>query len=135
MELCDLSLVDAAAALQAKRCSALELTQALLQRAERLDPHLGAYITLDREGAMEQARAADTRIGRGGAGPLTGLPLAHKDIFCTRGLRTSCGSRMLANFVPPYDATVTQRLRQAGAVILGKSNMDEFAMGSSNETS
>ncbi|MBF0158582.1 MAG: Asp-tRNA(Asn)/Glu-tRNA(Gln) amidotransferase subunit GatA [Magnetococcales bacterium] len=135
MECSDWTLAQASEALHAGHCSALELTQALLQRIERLDPHIGAYITLDPEGALEQARHADQRIASGDAGPLTGIPLAHKDIFCTRGLRTSCGSRMLANFVPPYDATVTSRLRQAGAVILGKSNMDEFAMGSSTESS
>ncbi|MEM6774901.1 MAG: Asp-tRNA(Asn)/Glu-tRNA(Gln) amidotransferase subunit GatA [Pseudomonadota bacterium] len=111
------------------------LTQGYLDRIAKLDPQLNSFISVDREGALTQARAADERRAQGKAGPLTGVPIAHKDIFCTRGLRTTCASRMLDNFVPPYDATVVERLAAAGAVVLGKTNMDEFAMGSSNENS
>ncbi len=111
------------------------LTQAYLDRIAALDPELNSFISVDGDGALAQARAADERRARGEAGPLTGLPIAHKDIFCTRGVRTTCGSRMLDNFVPPYDATVVERLAAAGAVVVGKTNMDEFAMGSSNENS
>jgi aspartyl-tRNA(Asn)/glutamyl-tRNA(Gln) amidotransferase subunit A len=121
--------------LRDKEFSSVELTQALLDRIRRLDPQLNSFITVDDQAALADARAADARLAAGQAGPLTGIPVAHKDIFCTRGLRTSCGSRMLDNFVPPYDATLIARLRDAGAVLLGKTNMDEFAMGSSNETS
>src|SRR5690606_12571204 len=96
---------------------------------------LNSYITVSEEQALEQAKAADARRAAGNAGPLTGVPFAHKDIFCTDGIRTTCASRMLENFVPPYNSTVAQKLLDAGAVCLGKTNMDEFAMGSSNETS
>ncbi|MGD8515278.1 MAG: Asp-tRNA(Asn)/Glu-tRNA(Gln) amidotransferase subunit GatA, partial [Granulosicoccaceae bacterium] len=99
------------------------------------DGQINCYITVDEEQAMQMARAADTRRASGQAEALTGIPLAQKDIFCTQGLRTSCGSKMLDNFVSPYDATVIEHFKQAGAVTLGKTNMDEFAMGSSNETS
>jgi len=96
---------------------------------------LNALITLTADAALAAAAAADRRLKDGERGPLLGIPLIHKDIFCTDGVRTSCGSRMLDNFVAPYDATVVARLKAAGAVMLGKANMDEFAMGSSNETS
>src|SRR5438045_4157196 len=96
---------------------------------------LNAFITIDRDGAMEAARAADARLRAGNAGPLTGIPLAHKDVLMSAGLKTTCGSRMLANFVAPYDAFVVERLRDAGTVLVGKTNMDEYAMGSSTETS
>ncbi len=129
------TLAKQAQALAAGDCSSMELTQHYLDRIRRFDSALNSYITLDEEGALDQARAADERRAKGEAGPLTGIPLAQKDIFCTQGLRTSCGSRMLDNFVAPYDATVIERFRAAGAVTLGKTNMDEFAMGSSNETS
>ena len=128
------TLTELSAALAAGECSSLELTEHFLGRIEAA-ARLNAFITVDAEGARAQARAADARRAAGEAGPLTGVPIAHKDIFCTRGLRTTCGSRMLEHFVAPYDATVVARLAQAGAVVLGKTNMDEFAMGSSNETS
>ena len=121
--------------LRARRYSAVELTRALLARIERSQPELNAFITIDAEGALAAAAAADRRLAAGDAPALTGLPIAHKDIFCASGSRTTCGSKMLANFVAPYDATVVARLRAAGTVVLGKTNMDEFAMGSSNETS
>ena len=134
-ELCTLSLADTRAGLDAGRFSALELTGAYLERIEALNPDLGAYLLVTDELALEQARAADERIAAGAAGPLTGIPIALKDVLATRGIRTTCASRMLAEFVPPYDAFVVERLREAGAVFLGKANMDEFAMGSSNENS
>jgi aspartyl-tRNA(Asn)/glutamyl-tRNA(Gln) amidotransferase subunit A len=111
------------------------LTQHHLERIARLDPRLNSFITVAAEQALLAADAADASIKAGDAGPLTGIPIAHKDIFCTNGIKTSCGSRMLDNFTAPYDATVVEKLNQAGAVMLGKTNMDEFAMGSSNETS
>jgi aspartyl-tRNA(Asn)/glutamyl-tRNA(Gln) amidotransferase subunit A len=107
----------------------------LLERIERFDGELNAFITVTGEQALAQAAAADRRLAKGEATPLTGLPVAHKDIFCTAGVKTTCASRMLDNFVAPYDATVVERLANAGVVMLGKTNMDEFAMGSSNETS
>lgn len=129
------TLSELSAGLMAGEYSSVELTQAYLERIEQLNPRLNAFITVDREGALAQAAEADRLIGAGEAGPLAGIPIAHKDIFCTNGLRTSCASHMLDNFVAPYDATVVSRFRQAGTVLLGKTNMDEFAMGSSNETS
>ncbi|HFD80185.1 MAG TPA: Asp-tRNA(Asn)/Glu-tRNA(Gln) amidotransferase subunit GatA [Gammaproteobacteria bacterium] len=128
-------LAELAAALRAGDFTSEELTRAFLERIERYDGQLNSVITLTAEQALQQARAADARIAAGEGGPLTGIPFLHKDIFCTLGVRTSCGSRMLDNFEAPYDATVSARLREAGAVMLGKTNMDEFAMGSSNETS
>ncbi len=121
--------------LSQKQISSAELTRHFLERIERLNPALNAFITVTAEKALEDAAAADHRLGMGERGPLLGIPLIHKDIFCTDGVRTSCGSRMLDNFIAPYDATVVTRLKAAGSVMLGKSNMDEFAMGSSNETS
>ncbi|MBF0212723.1 MAG: Asp-tRNA(Asn)/Glu-tRNA(Gln) amidotransferase subunit GatA [Magnetococcales bacterium] len=129
------TLAQAAQALAARETSSVELTRACLSRIERLDPTLNAFITVDAEGALRSAEQADQARSRGEGGALTGIPLAIKDLFCTEGLRTTCASRMLERFVPPYESTVTARLRAAGAVILGKTNMDEFAMGSSNETS
>ncbi|MCK0510061.1 Asp-tRNA(Asn)/Glu-tRNA(Gln) amidotransferase subunit GatA [Aromatoleum buckelii] len=129
------SLTELRAALDAGKISSVELATLFLDRIERLDPALNAFITVDRDGALETARAADARIAAGDAGPLTGIPLAHKDVFCTEGVLTTCGSKMLANFVSPYDAHVVSLLKAAGAVSLGKTNMDEFAMGSSNENS
>ncbi len=122
-------------ALDQGRCSAEELVRDCLARIEAGDGALNSFITVDAESALAAARAADAERAAGRAGPLAGLPIAHKDIFCTDGLRTTCASRMLDNFVPPYSATAVQRLAAAGAVTVGKTNMDEFAMGSSNETS
>lgn len=115
--------------------SSVELTQAYLEQIGRHNADLNAYITVTGEQALAQAAVADAARAAGNAGAFTGIPIAHKDIFCTTGIRTSCGSRMLDNFISPYDATVVERLASAGAVLLGKTNMDEFAMGSSNETS
>lgn len=131
----DQSLSQLADALAAKRVSSVELTRFFLDRVAAANPRLNAFIGLDADRSLEQARAADARRARGDAAPLTGIPVAHKDIFCAAGWRTSCGSRMLANFTAPYDAGVIERFNAAGAVILGKTNMDEFAMGSSNESS
>ena len=130
-----MSLARISRALSAGEFSSEELVSHLLERIGRLDGELNAFITVTGEAALAAARAADQARGRGDAGPLCGVPIAHKDIFCTAGVRTSCGSRMLDDFVSPYDATVVERLREAGVVMLGKTNMDEFAMGSSNETS
>jgi aspartyl-tRNA(Asn)/glutamyl-tRNA(Gln) amidotransferase subunit A len=121
--------------LRARKYSAVELTRGLLARIERAQPALNAFISIESESALAAAAEADRRLAAGDAPALTGVPIAHKDIFCAAGSRTTCGSKMLANFVSPYDATVVARLRAAGAVVLGKTNMDEFAMGSSNETS
>lgn len=129
------SLRALAAALASGETTSVALTQKALARIEATDGALNSFITVDRDGALAAATAADERIAAGDASPLTGIPLAHKDIFCTEGLRTTCASRMLENFTPPYDATVTQRFKAAGAVLVGKTNMDEFAMGSSNENS
>jgi aspartyl-tRNA(Asn)/glutamyl-tRNA(Gln) amidotransferase subunit A len=129
------TLAQHAAALKSRRISSVELTELYLERIARCDPQLNAFITVTDTLALEQAAEADRRIAAGDASPLTGIPIAHKDIFCTDGVRTSCGSRMLDNFTAPYDATIVARLKSAGAVLLGKTNMDEFAMGSSNETS
>lgn len=129
------TIAELAEGLRSRRFSSVELTESFLQRIRALDPLLNCYITVTEERALDQARAADRRLSDGTAGPLTGIPIAQKDIFCTRGVRTSCGSKMLDPFIAPYDATVVERFDQAGAVMLGKLNMDEFAMGSSNETS
>ncbi len=130
------SLKELAAALTAKSISSVELTRLYLDRIARLNPSLNAFVTLDEDRSLAAARAADARIAAGQAGPLTGIPIAQKDIFCAQGWRTTCGSKMLENFISPYDATVIVKLEQeAGMVSLGKVNMDEFAMGSSNETS
>jgi len=129
------SLVELAADLRSGACSSEELTRACLQRIGDHDERLNSFITLTEAQALSAARSADAALKDGSAGPLTGIPFAHKDIFCTDGVKTSCGSKMLDNFIAPYDATVTRKLLEAGAVMLGKTNMDEFAMGSSNETS
>ncbi|MEI7430356.1 MAG: Asp-tRNA(Asn)/Glu-tRNA(Gln) amidotransferase subunit GatA [Betaproteobacteria bacterium] len=122
-------------ALAAKKISSVELTQLYLDRIAKHNPEINAFITVDPERSLAQAKAADEQRAAGQAGPLTGIPLAQKDIFCSKGWLTTCGSKMLGNFVSPYDATVIERFNAAGAVTLGKTNMDEFAMGSSNETS
>jgi aspartyl-tRNA(Asn)/glutamyl-tRNA(Gln) amidotransferase subunit A len=129
------TVTELSAALAAKKVSSVELTRLFLDRIEGLNGRLNAFITVDEKQSLAQALVADERRSRGEAGPLTGIPVAHKDIFCTRGFRTTCGSRMLAEFTSPYDAHVIERFAAAGAVVLGKTNMDEFAMGSSNETS
>ena len=130
-----LSLAELSAGLKAKKFSSAELTRAYLQRIAKHDKQLNAFVTVADELALKQANAADARIAKGQATALTGVPLAQKDIFCTQGVKTTCGSKMLANFIAPYSATVVQRCDDAGMVMLGKTNMDEFAMGSSNETS
>jgi len=129
------TLAELSRALAAGETSSRELTEAALARIAAGDERLNAFINVCADEALAAAEAADRRRERGEAGPLTGIPIAHKDIFCTAGIATTCGSRMLENFVPPYDATVVQRLADAGVVCVGKTNMDEFAMGSSNETS
>ncbi|HEV7477907.1 MAG TPA: amidase, partial [Burkholderiales bacterium] len=129
------TLSELSAALQAKKISAVELTQQYLGRIGRFGRALNAFITVDESRALADARRADERRARGESGPLLGIPVAHKDIFCTRGMLTTCGSKMLANFKSPYDAHVIERFDAAGAVLLGKCNMDEYAMGSSSETS
>ena len=129
------TIAQLSVALHDGQISSSELTRHMLQRINAHNGALNSFLTVTEELALAQAKAADERIAAGEAGPLTGIPIAHKDIFCTRDVRTSCGSRMLENFVAPYDATVVSNLQRAGAVMLGKTNMDEFAMGSSNETS
>jgi aspartyl-tRNA(Asn)/glutamyl-tRNA(Gln) amidotransferase subunit A len=129
------SLAQLGAALRARKISSVELTQLYLDRITKLNPGLNAYITLNPEMSLAQAREADARLASGSAEALTGIPIAQKDIFCAKGWLTTCGSKMLHNFVAPYDAHVIAQFNKAGAVNLGKTNMDEFAMGSSNETS
>ncbi|MCA1938453.1 MAG: Asp-tRNA(Asn)/Glu-tRNA(Gln) amidotransferase subunit GatA [Dechloromonas sp.] len=132
----DKTLKQLSQALAAKEVSSVELSTLFLDRIERLNPDINAFVTVDREKTLAMAAGADARIAAGTAGPLTGIPIAQKDIFCAEGWRTTCGSKMLADFVAPYDATVVEKMhRDAGLVSLGKTNMDEFAMGSSNETS
>jgi aspartyl-tRNA(Asn)/glutamyl-tRNA(Gln) amidotransferase subunit A len=129
------TLARLSAGLATRQYSSVELTREALSRIERAQPQLNALITVTAERALAAAAVADKRLSSGDAGPLTGVPMIHKDIFCTSGVLTSCGSKMLSNFVSPYDATVVSRLGKAGMVMVGKANMDEFAMGSSNETS
>ncbi len=121
--------------LHAKKISSVELTQQFLDRIKKLDKNLNSFITLTEDHALADAKKADAQIAKGATTPLTGIPFAHKDIFCTQGIKTSCGSKMLDPYISPYDATVVTRLKDAGTVLLGKTNMDEFAMGSSNENS
>jgi aspartyl-tRNA(Asn)/glutamyl-tRNA(Gln) amidotransferase subunit A len=131
----DKTLAELSAGLASGQYSSRELTQSFLARITQHNPQLNAFITVTGEAALAQADAADQARAQGQAGPLTGIPMAHKDIFCTQGVKTSCGSKMLDNFIAPYDATVVDKLNKAGMVMLGKLNMDEFAMGSSNEKS
>ncbi|HYA37875.1 MAG TPA: Asp-tRNA(Asn)/Glu-tRNA(Gln) amidotransferase subunit GatA [Candidatus Methylomirabilis sp.] len=130
----DKTVVELARALSRREISSVELTRLFLERINKYRD-LNAFITVDPERSLAQAKAADDRIGKGEAGVLAGIPLAQKDIFCADGWRTTCGSKILSNFVAPYDATIIKKFNRAGAVCLGKTNMDEFAMGSSNETS
>ena len=129
------TIAELSSALHNKEFSSVELTQTLLDRCESLNRKLNCFINLTPEYALEQAKAADQQLQKNNAGTLTGIPFAHKDIFCTNGIKTTCASKMLDNFIAPYDATVVELLNNAGMVMLGKTNMDEFAMGSSNETS
>lgn len=129
------TVTELVAGLNNKEYSSHELTKFFLERIKRFDKELNSFITVTEDKALETALAADQRRAKGEHAPLLGLPFAHKDIFCTKGVLTSCASKMLSNFIAPYDATVVTRLNEAGTVLLGKTNMDEFAMGSSNETS
>ncbi|MGO1461331.1 MAG: Asp-tRNA(Asn)/Glu-tRNA(Gln) amidotransferase subunit GatA [Marinobacter sp.] len=129
------SVAELSRELEGGKISSVELTREFLDHIKAEDGQYNSFITLSEEQALADAKAADEQRAAGKAGIWTGVPFAHKDLFCTRGVTTTAGSKMLANFVPPYDATVTANFRQAGAVCLGKTNMDEFAMGSSNETS
>ncbi|MBT5483094.1 MAG: Asp-tRNA(Asn)/Glu-tRNA(Gln) amidotransferase subunit GatA [Gammaproteobacteria bacterium] len=131
----NLGLAQISRALGSGEFSSVELTQKYLQEIAKQNSDLNAYITVCDELALSQAQAADEARSQGNAGPMTGIPIAHKDLFCTQGIRTSCGSKMLDNFIAPYNATVVENFINAGTVTLGKTNMDEFAMGSSNETS
>jgi aspartyl-tRNA(Asn)/glutamyl-tRNA(Gln) amidotransferase subunit A len=134
-QLHDMTLAQLRASLERGESSSAEITDAFLARIEETEPQIQSFITITAENAREQAKAADERRRRGEKGPMLGLPIGLKDLLCTRGVKTTCGSKILHNFVPPYDATVVAKLRAAGAVFLGKLNMDEFAMGSSCENS
>ncbi|MBU5611408.1 Asp-tRNA(Asn)/Glu-tRNA(Gln) amidotransferase subunit GatA [Geomonas azotofigens] len=135
MEIYDLTIHELHEKLKAKEVSSVEATRAMLERIEAVDGQVNAYITVTPEQALVEAEAADKRIAAGDVAPLTGIPVGLKDIFITKGIRTTCGSRILENFVPPYDGTAVAKLKEQGAVIVGKLNQDEFAMGSSNESS
>jgi aspartyl-tRNA(Asn)/glutamyl-tRNA(Gln) amidotransferase subunit A len=135
MAIHDLTLAQLADGLRSKTFSSVELVQHFLARIARHNPDLNAFITITAEQALKNAATADQQLAKGSAPALCGVPFAHKDIFCTKGVKTTCASKMLDNFISPYDATVVQKYNDAGAVMLGKTNMDEFAMGSSNETS
>lgn len=129
------TLAELSQGLSSGNFSSTELTQHYLDRINQLDSNYNSYITVTAEQALDQAKAADQQRAAGNASALTGIPIAHKDIFCTKDVKTSCASKMLADFLPPYNATIVEKFNQAGTVSLGKTNMDEFAMGSSNETS
>jgi len=135
MDLCRLTIHEASELLRHQEISSLELTQAVLDRIREVEGKVRAFVTITEDLALQQAEAADQRIQKGEATPLTGIPALIKDVICTKGVRTTCGSRMLENFVPPYDATVMEKLNACGIVMVGKANMDEFAMGSSTEHS
>ena len=135
MTMLDHSLTELARLLRARELSSTELVQSCLERAGRSNAALNCFISIFPDHALAQARAADRLLAAGEGGPLTGVPIAHKDIFCTDGFKTSCASKMLDNFIAPYQATAVARLAAAGSVMIGKTNMDEFAMGSSSETS
>ncbi|MDH5692286.1 MAG: amidase family protein, partial [Gammaproteobacteria bacterium] len=127
------TIAELSGELQSKRISSVEATRLFLDRIERLDKQINSYVTVCHEQALMQAQFADKELAAGRKAPLLGIPIAHKDIFCTSGVKTSCGSKMLDNFFAPYNATVVEKLDKSGAVMLGKTNMDEFAMGSSSE--
>lgn len=131
----NLTIAEIIRKLQAKEFSSEEITRHFLNRIQKLDDTYNSYVSVTEQQAIAQAKAADARLAQGEALAMCGVPFAHKDIFCTEGVKTTCGSKMLDNFIPPYNATVVQNYLDAGAVMLGKTNMDEFAMGSSNETS
>ena len=135
MKLYELTIQEAHRLLKNKEISSEELTRTILERIQGVEDRVDAFITVAADEALHQAKEADQKIAQGRCEPLTGIPLAIKDVICTRGMRTTCGSKILENFIPPYDATVIGSLKKAGAVIVGKSNMDEFAMGSSTENS
>ncbi|MGD2186407.1 MAG: amidase, partial [Desulfobacterales bacterium] len=135
MELFELTIEKARRLLKTKEISSVELTRAVLDRISAVESKVDAFITISEKTAMKQAKEADQKIASGDWEALTGIPLAIKDVICTQGIPTTCGSKILENFIAPYNASVIQKLRQAGALILGKTNMDEFAMGSSNENS
>ncbi|MBE0555849.1 MAG: Asp-tRNA(Asn)/Glu-tRNA(Gln) amidotransferase subunit GatA, partial [Proteobacteria bacterium] len=130
MELYELTIHELQDKLRAGETTAAEITASVFRRIDAVEKDVRAYITLMRKSALAEAAQADARLKKGEAGALTGIPIALKDITCTQGYRTTCGSRILDNFIPPYDATVVEKLRMAGAVFTGKTNMDEFAMGS-----
>lgn len=131
----DKTIAEQSQALASGEISSVELTQTYLDRIRQFDDDINSFITVTETLALEQAKASDKRRAAGNANAMTGIPIAHKDLFCTEGVKTSCGSKMLDNFIAPYESTVTEKFKDAGAVMLGKTNMDEFAMGSSNENS
>jgi len=135
MQLHELTIHELRKLLNQGETTAAEVTGSIYERIMKLEPRVAAYLSLAEEMAMEEARGWDKRGFDDKTKPLAGVPLAVKDVICTKGIRTSCGSNILANFVPPYDATVALKLKEAGGILLGKTNMDEFAMGSSNENS
>jgi len=135
MELYELTIHQAHILLKKKEMSSKELTRSVLDRIHSLDNRIDAFITVTEDLAMAQAAQADQNISRGNITPLLGIPLAIKDLICTKGILTTCASKILEHFIPPYNATVMKKLGDAGAIIIGKTNMDEFAMGSSNENS
>jgi len=136
LDLTSLTISGLSEKLLKKEVSSVEATKAYLDRIERVDGKIHAFLTVTADEALKSAEEADRRISSGeNKNPLNGIPISVKDIFCTKGIKTTCASKILGNFVPPYDATVVARLKEAGAVILGKNNMDEFAMGSSTENS
>ena len=130
----ELTICQALVKMEQGDLSAVELTESCLKRIDAVEKEVTAFITIDRDGALAQAENADRQRKAGRAGKLCGIPLSVKDLLCTTGLRTTCGSRMLDNFIPPYDATVVEKIKNAGAVIVGKTTMDEFAMGSTSES-